>query len=71
MKVVSNRVLEVQEPQPELGIPAVRLSCSIIKLSVEAAQVVVTDPKQPIFTNFVCIMNMPGNGPSSSILIDD
>ena len=75
MKVISNRLVEVQEVNPELRIPGLKLSVSILRPSPQCAQVVVCD-RTNTFTNMVCIMNMPvpqGEKPNitSSILIDD
>ena len=75
MKVISNRVVEVQEVNPELRIPGMKLSVSILRPSPQCAQVVVCDQTNA-FTNMVCVMNMPvpqGEKPNitSTILIDD
>ena len=58
MKVVSDRLIEVQEVNEALGIRGLSLSVSVIKMSSQVAQVVVCDPNLPVFTNLVCIMNM-------------
>lgn len=58
MKVVSDRLIEVQEVNEQLGIKGLSLQVSIIKMSSQVAQVVVCDPTLPTFTNLVCIMNM-------------
>ena len=58
MKVVSNRLVEVQEGNEMLQIAPVNLSVSVIKLSAECAQVLVIDPRTQVFTNFICVMNL-------------
>lgn len=69
MKVVSNRVVTVQEPNDLLGIKAITLAVSIVKLSDEAAQVVVIDPRTQVFTNMICVMNLkPGAAPTEPAL---
>ena len=76
MKVIANRVVEVQEANSELRIPGIKFSVSILRPSPQCAQVVVCDRTNK-FTNMVCIMNMPTStmdGQSnitSSILVDD
>ena len=61
MKVVSNRLVQVQEGNQALAIKALSLSVSVVKLSADTAQVIVIDPNIQAFTNFVCIMNLPGS----------
>ena len=60
MKVVSNRLIEVQEGVDALQIKPIKLSVSVVKLSVDAAQVVVIDPRLQTFSNFICVMNLAG-----------
>ena len=45
MKVLSNKLITVQESNDSLGIRAIILSISVVKLSEEAAQVIVIDPR--------------------------
>ena len=66
MKVVSNRVITVQESNDVLGIKAITLAVSVVKLSDEAAQVIVVDPRSQVFTNMVCVMNLPQGGEATS-----
>ena len=74
MKVISNRLVEVQEVNPELRIPGMKLSVSILRPSPQCAQVIVCDSTNS-FTNMVCVMNMPTTSGdasiNSSILVDD
>ena len=70
MKVVSNRIVEVQEGVDELQIKPITLSVSVIKLSEETAQVVVIDPRIQTFSNFICVMNL-AEKTSASVLVDE
>ena len=75
MKVVSNRLVEVQEGNEMLQIAPVNLSVSVIKLSAECAQVLVIDPRTQVFTNFICVMNLnqdqQAGKQTSTVLVDD
>ena len=75
MKVVSNRLVEVQEGNEMLQIAPVNLSVSVIKLSAECAQVLVIDPRPQVFTNFICVMNLnqdqQAGKQTSTVLVDD
>ena len=77
MKVVSNRLIEVQEGNEMLQIIPINLAVSVIKLSADCAQVLVIDPRTQLFTNFICVMNLnqdqqaaPGRQ-TSTVLVDD
>ena len=76
MKVISNRIVQVQEVNEALRIPGLKLSVSIIRPSSQCAQVVVCESSNT-FTNMVCVMNMPStidggkNNCTSSLLVDD
>ena len=77
MKVVSNRLIEVEEGNEMLQIIPINLAVSVIKLSADCAQVLVIDPRTQLFTNFICVMNLnqdqqaaPGRQ-TSTVLVDD
>ena len=69
MKVISNRLVEIEAPNPILQITGLKLSVSITRPSKECAQVVICDSKYT-FTNMVCIMNI-NQKCTATILVDD
>ena len=69
MKVISNRIVEIEAPNPVLQISGLKLSVSITRPGTECAQVVICDSKYT-FTNMVCIMHMNQTS-TATVLVDD